>query len=183
MQRRKALALTATMLGGAIVGADVFLSRRTARETGAPSFSSDDLRLLDEVGETILPESERSPGAKAARIGEFMRSIVTDCYDRDEAAVFMAGIRELRDTSMQRYSRGFVELRPEERLDLLTDYDREARSRAEGEGEHFFTMMKQLTIWGYFTSEPGVTEALRYNPVPGRYEGCVPYEDGDRAWF
>ncbi|MGH2553929.1 MAG: gluconate 2-dehydrogenase subunit 3 family protein [Chitinophagaceae bacterium] len=47
---------------------------------------------------------------------------------------------------------------------------------------HYFTMMKHLTLWGYFTSETGCREALRYNPVPGRYEGCVPYNKGDRAW-
>jgi hypothetical protein len=50
------------------------------------------------------------------------------------------------------------------------------------ENPHFFTMIKQLTIWGYFSSEPGITKALRYNPIPGRYEGCVPYQDGEKAW-
>jgi hypothetical protein len=43
-------------------------------------------------------------------------------------------------------------------------------------------MMKQLTVWGYFTSEAGATKALRYVPVPGRYEGCIPYTKGEKAW-
>jgi len=47
---------------------------------------------------------------------------------------------------------------------------------------HYFTMMKQLTLLGYFTSKPGATEALRYVPVPGRYEGCIPYTKGEKAW-
>jgi hypothetical protein len=42
--------------------------------------------------------------------------------------------------------------------------------------------MKQLTMLGYFTSEVGSTQALRYVPVPGKYEGCIPYKKGDRAW-
>jgi hypothetical protein len=42
--------------------------------------------------------------------------------------------------------------------------------------------MKQLTLLGYFTSEPGATKALRYNPVPGKFEGCIPYKKGDKAW-
>lgn len=46
---------------------------------------------------------------------------------------------------------------------------------------HYFRMMKELTLLGYFTSEIGQTQALRYNPVPGRYEGCVPYKKGDKA--
>jgi hypothetical protein len=45
-----------------------------------------------------------------------------------------------------------------------------------------FGMMKQLTVWGYFTSEVGATKALRYVAVPTRYEGCIPYKKGDKAW-
>ncbi|HEY0676999.1 MAG TPA: gluconate 2-dehydrogenase subunit 3 family protein [Chitinophagaceae bacterium] len=47
---------------------------------------------------------------------------------------------------------------------------------------HYFRMMKELTLLGYFTSEVGQKQALRYNPVPGRYEGCVPYTKGEKAW-
>jgi hypothetical protein len=48
--------------------------------------------------------------------------------------------------------------------------------------KHYFRMMKELTLLGYFTSEIGQTQALRFNMVPGRYEGCVPYKKGDKAW-
>ena len=47
---------------------------------------------------------------------------------------------------------------------------------------HYFTMIKQLTLWGYFSSEIGATQALRYVAIPGKYEGCVPYKKGDKAW-
>ncbi|MDQ6609151.1 MAG: gluconate 2-dehydrogenase subunit 3 family protein, partial [Bacteroidota bacterium] len=47
---------------------------------------------------------------------------------------------------------------------------------------HYFTMMKQLALLGFFTSKPGATQALRYNPVPGKFEGIIPYKKGDRAW-
>lgn len=47
---------------------------------------------------------------------------------------------------------------------------------------HYFSLMKQLTLLGYFTSEVGATQALRYVPVPGKYEGCISYKKGDRAW-
>jgi hypothetical protein len=43
-------------------------------------------------------------------------------------------------------------------------------------------MMKQLTMLGFFTSEVGAKQALRYVPVPGRYDGCAPYKKGDKAW-
>ena len=43
-------------------------------------------------------------------------------------------------------------------------------------------MMKELTLLGFFTSEIGATKALRYVAVPGKYEGCIPYNKGDKAW-
>jgi hypothetical protein len=43
-------------------------------------------------------------------------------------------------------------------------------------------MMKELTLWGFFSSEIGATQALRYVAIPGRYEGCIPYKKGDKAW-
>ncbi len=47
---------------------------------------------------------------------------------------------------------------------------------------YYFMLMKQLTLLGYFTSKEGATQALRYVAVPGKYEGCIDYKKGDRAW-
>jgi hypothetical protein len=47
---------------------------------------------------------------------------------------------------------------------------------------HYFRMMKELALLGYFTSEIGMTQALRYVEAPGRYDPCVPYKPGEKAW-
>jgi len=66
------------------------------------------------------------------------------------------------------------------------ELDKEAKDymskKKPDEPSHYFRMMKELTLWGYFTSEVGATKALRYVAVPGRYEGCIPYKKGDKAW-
>ena len=63
-------------------------------------------------------------------------------------------------------------------------FDQEAQKVSDEKRNqvHFFTMLNQLTVWGFFSSEPGATQALRYVPIPGRYEGCIPYKEGDGAW-
>jgi hypothetical protein len=79
-----------------------------------------------------------------------------------------------------------MEITPEQRTDLLNEINKELKVYNEGKKErdpnHYFAMLKQLTLLGYFTSEIGATQALRYVAVPGKYEGCVPYKKGDRAW-
>lgn len=182
MNRRKALLLTASVLGGTLIGADMFLSGCTGKQTQIPLFSEGDAAFLDEVGETILPETPQSPGARAAGIGPFMQTMVSDCYAPDEQQRFTEGISNIRQRAKQAYSKDFVALAPEEKHTLLAAIDTEA-ANMEGEGKpHYFRMMKELTLLGYFTSEPGATRALRYNPVPGKYIGCIPYREGDKAW-
>lgn len=192
MKRREALSTVAILLGGTVIGADVFFSgcKTTGKNEGL--FTVGDIALLDEVGETILPATPSSPGAKEAKIGDFMKVIVTDCYDEKEQKIFTEGIQELTETSKNRYGKDFLNLTAGQKNDLLVALDREAaeyQKTANGKKSsgsqvpaHYFTMMKQLTLWGYFTSEPGATKALRYIPVPGRYEGCIPYKKGDKAW-
>ncbi len=63
-----------------------------------------------------------------------------------------------------------------------TSLEKQQDKSKNAPARHYFRMMKELTLLGYFTSEIGQTKALRYNQAPGKYEGCVPYKKGDKAW-
>jgi len=189
MNRREALSSVALLLGGTIIGAEAFLSGCTTSDKkigeGGLSFSPDDISFLDEVGETIIPATS-TPGAKEAKIGEFMKTIVTDCYEPKDQQIFLVGMKKLDAASKTKNGKSFLESTPEQRHNLLVDLDKEqkdymSRKKPE-EPAHYFRMMKELTLWGFFTSEPGATKVLRYIAVPGRYDGCVPYKKGDKAW-
>ena len=190
MNRRDAIARVGLLVGGTVVGANAFLTgcapKRTEEGVAGLDFSAENLGFLDEVGETILPETQASPGAKAAKIGEFMKAIVSDCYEEKDQKIFMEGITKLNQFADEKYGNDFVDLSAEDKKNLLIELDKEAKEHQKNKKKedpaHYFTMMKQLTLWGYFTSEVGSTKALRYNPVPGRYEGCIDYKKGDRAW-
>ena len=47
----------------------------------------------------------------------------------------------------------------------------------------FFRRLKKIILFAFFSSEPGATQALRFDPFPGAYQPCLPYESDDRAWF
>ena len=212
MDRREALSRVALIFGGTIIGAEAFLSGCKTTPAKEGLFAPDDIALLDEIGDTILPTTASSPGAKAAQIGDFMKTIVTDCYTEDDQRVFTEGITKLNDAAKKKYDNSFMQLTPEQKTEFLTALDKEAKDRGREIAErqskmteeekhqaalarnagtykrdqkddpHYFGMMKQLTVWGYFTSEVGATKALRYVVVPTCYEGCIPYKKGDKAW-
>jgi len=189
MNRREALSSVALLLGGTIIGAEAFLSGCTTsdKKIGAAglNFSNDDIAFLDEVGETIIPATT-TPGAKEAKIGQFMKTIVTDCYEEKDQKIFTEGMIKLDEASKKKNGKSFLNSAPQERHDLLVELDKEQKEymgkKKPEDPSHYFRMMKELTLWGYFTSEVGATKALRYIAVPGRYEGCVPYKKGDKAW-
>ena len=176
----------ALLTGGAIVGLQAFLSG--CKPTAAVAdelFTPEDVAFLDEVSDTIYPATGSTPGAKEAGVGEFMKTIVTDCYKESDQGIFKAGMTDIRDRCKAGFGKSFMEISPDQRLELLTAIDGEARAHSESNTdgpEHYFNMMKQLTDWGYFTSQRGATEALRYVEIPGYYQGCIPYTEGERAW-
>jgi hypothetical protein len=189
MNRREALSSVALLLGGTIIGAEAFLSGCTNESkkigTAGLDFTPEDISFLDEVGETIIPATD-SPGAKDAKIGEFMHAIVRDCYNKSDQDIFISGMDKLNNAGKTMNGKYFLESSPAERKNLLISLDKEqkeyAAKKKPEDPPHYFRMMKELTIWGYFTSEPGATKALRYIAVPGKYEGCIPYKKGDKAW-
>lgn len=189
MNRREALSSVALLLGGTIIGSEMFLSGCTNADkkigSAGLNFSPDDISFLDEVGETIIPATD-TPGAKAAKIGEFMKTIVRDCYEEKNQQIFVDGLGKLNEASKKMNGKSFLDSTPAERKTLLIALDKEqkeymAKKKPE-DPSHYFRMMKELTVWGFFSSETGATKTLRYIAVPGRYEGCVPYKKGDKAW-
>lgn len=185
MNRREAVQYISILLGGTIVGANAFITGCKSETGKELTFSEEDIAYLDEIADTILPTTS-TPGAKAAKVGQFMTVMVNDCYEDDQQKVFREGMNKIHDLSKKDYGKNFMEIDPKQRHSLLVKLDAEqkdyAKNKKSEDPPHYFRMMKELTLNGYFTSEIGCTQARRYIETPGRYEGCVPYKKGDKAW-
>jgi hypothetical protein len=188
MNRREALARLMAITGTVAIGAELFLTgcRATDARKRTEPLTAAELALLDEIGETIIPATD-SPGAKAAGVGPFMAATAKDCYDDAAYASFRSGIEQIDKASRKRNGKSFMESTPAERTALLNDLDREqrthSREKSRTDPPHYFRLMKELTLVGYFTSEIGCTKALRYVESPGSYDGNLPYKKGDRAFY
>jgi len=210
MKRRNFLHSIVLVAPVAIIGTSAILPSCKYSIKAEP-FSTDDIKLLDEIGETIIPASASSPGAKAAQIGEFMKVYVTDCYNAADQETFYEGIVSFKKLCKKTYGKEFLELSLSQKRDLLKLLEKEAqenkvaRSEKKPAGEngdavqtgkakidekltmkknsgHYFNMFISLTLLGYFTSEPGATKSLRYIQTPGYFSGEIPYKKGDKSW-
>ncbi len=225
INRREAIRRVTAMLGGvALVGGSALLTgcrdeagplEDVSGKTGTP-FTAEEIAFLDEVAETILPETS-TPGAKAAKTGALMALMVTDSYSPRDQQVFREGMRKIDEATRQAHGASFMAAAPAQRLAVLEVLDREQKAQSDARREerkkkaeaflpdqrkeaapaadasaaaaitadppaHYFRMMKELALLGYFTSEIGCTQAQRYVESPGRFEPCVPYRPGEKAW-
>jgi hypothetical protein len=222
INRREAILRVSALLGGAAFAGGTGLlaayEKASLPVAGSPGeFTAEDIAFLDEIAETILPET-KTPGAKAAKTGAFMALMVTDSYSPAERKIFREGMRRVDDAARKANDVAFMQATPEQRTAVLTALDHEqkrvmdAREAAERrkkglepltaaeaaakpqpggavrEGDtvkqptHYFRMMKELALLGYFTSEIGCTRAMRYVESPGRFDPCIPYTPGEPAW-
>lgn len=186
MNRREALKAVSIIMGGTVVGANAFLTGCATENKNAINelFVKRDVILLDEIGETIIPATD-TPGAKAVHIGDFMAMMVLDCYPPAAQKAFTEGLKLLQTDFEEQYGKPFQEASNKDRTAFLIDLDKAQKQyspKEESAPPHYFKMMKELTLLGYFTSEIGCTQARRYVEVPGRYDGCISYKKGDKAW-
>ena len=207
MTRRDAVQRVMALMGGlALAGGDQLeafsfdaAAFDQAMAEGVGAFTAADVALLDEIAETILPETS-TPGAKAAKTGAFMALMVTDAYTDANQQVFRDGMRALEDACTAATSVSFMQATPAQRLTLLEALDREQKTATEERTNpartrfpaaaplpedalpHYFRLMKELALLGYFTSEIGYTKAMRYVESPGRFDPDAPHAPGDRSW-
>ena len=139
----------------------------------------------------IIPRTD-TPGAKDVNVGYMMAVMVTDCYTPAQQAAFKEGIASIKALAKSTYGKDFLLLNTDERTRLLATLNDEAdvfnrkaklaNDDAEKPMPHGFTLIKQLTLFTFFTSKEGANKVLRYVAIPGRYDGEMPYKKGDRAW-
>jgi hypothetical protein len=184
MNRREIIQQIAILTGASVLGADRFLRGGWNQALSANLFSPADIAFFDEVAETIIPRTA-TPGAKDAKVGAFIADYATQCYSKEDQGLLKQGIEAINKASTATYKNAFLELNAQQRQDLISELALDAQKKAREQTDQslaYFTHLHQLTMLGFFTSEPGATKVLRYVPVPGKYEGCISYKKGEKAW-
>ncbi len=138
-------------------------------------FTTHQAELAGVVAELIIPTTD-TPGAREAGVAEFMDFMVERTFDPEERARFLAGLDEMDGRSLRLTGLPFLEANEPQQTAVLSGIAAEAESlRQAGEDDppHFFHVVRELTLFGYYTSEVGMTEELGWRMIPGSYDGCV----------
>lgn len=136
-------------------------------------------QVLDAVAELVYPKTD-SPGAREAGVPQMVDKALKGWCDPMQAGAIKSALTRMDADAKAAHGVTFVALAPAQQQALLTRYDQEVVA-AKGKPTPFGGLKDLMTI-GYFTSKPGATVTLRYDPVPGDFKGCVPMKEIGRAW-
>ncbi|MBL0742495.1 gluconate 2-dehydrogenase subunit 3 family protein [Chryseolinea lacunae] len=198
MNRREAIQRTALALGYAISApalAGVLNGCKAQPELPFQPvfFSVPEAATVAEMAEIILPKTS-TPGAKDAGVPGFIDSMLKEVYKPQAQQKFLADLKAFDDDAEKSYGERFVDLDPEQQLAHFKRHHDAALASAgtggstgwwnagKGGDKPFVLVVKELTLLGFFTSQPGATEVLQYKQVPGPYHGCVPLKEVGKAW-
>ena len=158
--------------------------------------SGTDLKALDEASlmlkslvNIIIPPTD-SPGAAECNVHEFVILMVKESADRRSQINFAEGVKDLQSYAVKETGKRFEECTVEEQISIAKVFDTKGRplpgifgkAKHKFLGKSFFTVLKQYTSIGYFTSMQGATKALSYVAIPTRYEACVNLSDYPKSW-
>ncbi|MBB5436375.1 hypothetical protein HDC92_000039 [Pedobacter sp. AK017] len=145
--------------------------------------------LIAELAETIIPRTD-TPGSKDAKVEEFIISFITECTGEQNQNLFMNGLLDLKDYTLDTYKSSFESCTQDQKIKILGHFEQQAESRFEIVnkirnkflGRPFFVQLKELTVIGYCTSYLGATEGLAYDYIPSSYQPCIKLLPNQKSW-
>ncbi len=196
IDRREALKRTAWLLGYAVTGSamgGVLSGFRAARalDWSPTFFSIDQAAVLSEMAEHLLPKSS-TPGAKDVLVNRFIDGIMKDYFSPEEQQAFAKGLDDFEADTKRTTGKSFVDAAAADRDAMFRKYEAQSPAvpptiwggqiTAQVPPLTFYRQFKQLVLLGYYTSEEVGKHILVYDPVPGRFDGCIPLSDVGNAW-
>ena len=192
MERRDVIKYTAFFMGASLSSSTIASllagCKVDTSEGWMPThFSQAESDFISEVGETILPKTS-TPGAKDAMVERFIDTIRPLRFSAEENERFKKDLNKLMEQAKTDLGKDFVSASPEKKLEWVTAIDKssfdalKAQPDMPDEEKPFFLNLKAQILGGYFSSEIVANEYFAFDPIPGRYDPCISYEEVGRAW-
>lgn len=199
MDRREAIRKTALLMGSVVSAPTIMgilqgCSTKPTLDWKPTFFNEDQAYVVSQIAEIFIPKTD-TPGAKDVGVPAFIEQMVSTVYNDETKGRFMSGLETFMKGVEANTGDSFSQLELEKQIEQV----QLAQQKAKEEEQEFWNniasqqvrqfpkpfilLSKELTLLGFFTSEPGATQVLQYEAVPGAYHGCIPLsEAGGKTW-
>jgi hypothetical protein len=141
-------------------------------------------QLVAQIAETIIPKTD-TPGAIDAGVYSFVDVYLKDNATAEDQKAFKDGLTEFEQSCKKEFGKSFINCNNEEKIEFLKKEEELAleKTKANPYEKTFWFNIKELTFIGYFTSEIGGKQFLKYDPIPGNYEACIALDEVGGTWY
>lgn len=149
-------------------------------------FSKDQVAFISSIADTILPDTDDSPGAATVKVERFIDVIASELLSPDASKAMQERLMGFMKETESGFGKSFISGSPQERLAYLNPINKSEieKSNSDPAYKSSFLELKELVIQIYFSTEEIAKNLLVFDPVPGIYKGCVPLSEatGGKLW-
>ena len=174
------VAASSVLAGNALAVAQAYAPGSGEIIKAGKVFSVKELTLLAAICQIVLPKTD-TPGAADVDTHGFIDNQLFHCYSKMQQQKMKALLALIDHSAKRRHHNGFLELLPDAQHVLLSELDCGEAEFTTTQRQDFKSL-KQLICFGYYTSEVGASQELRYQAIPGGFKGSVAYKTKDKAW-
>jgi len=151
-------------------GVQDFEYERTARLKEEKFFDEHEMATITVLADIIIPKDSKSGSASEAGVPDFIEFIVKDLPDNK--IPMRGGLRWLDLQTKRRHDNVFIKCDAKDQLALIDEiaYPELAKPEMQ-QGAAFFSLMRNLTSSGFYTSEIGIKDIGYAGNKPGVWNG------------
>ena len=175
-------ASAASLLGGnAINVAMAYQGNAQSWQSSGRLLTQGQMQLLRDICQLVIPKTDTAGAADVDTHG-FIDNQLVQCHPPWQQTQVVDLLDRIDRAAQKRFTSQFTQCSQQQQLALLTSIEEAEKEFGHDDAEHF-AFLKQLIVFGYFTTEVGATKELAYLPVPGGFKGSIPYSSIGKAWL
>ena len=184
MKRRHAINKTGWILGSAVFGPGLLSALQgCGTEANLPDqlliFNAEQFQLTRSIADTILPRTA-SPSASDVKVPEFMDLLLRDVFEEQAKEHMLGGLARFNEDCSEATGKRFHNLSAADQHAYLADIDQMVMEKSYPDAIPFYYTFKKLCISIYYSTEEGIKQNLKYNPIPGGFQGDVLLQPGEK---
>jgi hypothetical protein len=171
-------AASSLLAGSGMSAALAYTPKPDSASRAGVTFSKSQMQVLKHICDTVIPRTDTASAGDVDCHG-FVDHQLLQCHSKQEQAQCIAAVDMIDAKAQSAHGNSYTQITTQQQTGILVDI--EALNGFSAEQKGHFSLLKAILVFGYFTSEEGLTKALEYHPFPGGYKGRVPVDENTKS--
>ena len=132
------------------------------------------------ISDIYIPKTD-IPSASEIGVHLLIDAMLHYMPQENQSELFVQGLKVIDLLANQRFSLAFLNLTGVQQTQMFEELSIQARNVGSNQ-YRLFHQLRDIIVRAYFQSEYVSKQVLKYDPIPGEYRGCVPFDEIGGQW-